>query len=178
MTAMTAMVALLRGVNVGGRSSLAMADLRAAAEACGFGNPRTYIQSGNLVFEAKGKPAAAAKKLAAELATTTSVQPEVVVRTQAEMQAVVAESPYLARGEDPRHLHVVFLAESAAPSLPDLSKYAPEEATVVGREVHFFLPNGVGRSKLAADLGRRKDAVGTMRNWRTVVKLVEMTGES
>ena len=175
---MTAMVALLRGVNVGGRSSLAMADLRAAAEACGFDNPRTYIQSGNLVFEAKGKPAATAKKLAAELAASTAVKPEVVVRTQAELRAVVDKNPYQARGEDPGHLHVAFLADGATPALPDLSKYAPEEATVVGREIHFFLPNGVGRSKLAADLARRKDAVGTMRNWRTVLKLIDMVEDT
>jgi uncharacterized protein (DUF1697 family) len=171
---MTAMVALLRGVNVGGRSSLPMADLRAAAEACGFEHPRTYIQSGNLVFESSLKPGPAAKKLAGELASTTAVQPEVVVRTRTEMRAVVEKSPYLARGEAEAHLHVVFLADGAKPALPDLTKYAPEEATVVGREVHFFLPNGVGRSKLAADLGRRKDAVGTMRNWRTVLKLIDM----
>jgi uncharacterized protein (DUF1697 family) len=175
---MTAMVALLRGVNVGGRSSLPMADLRAAAERCGFDNPRTYIQSGNLVFAATLKPATAAKKLAAELAATTAVQPEVVVRTRAELEAVVAESPYLARGEDPAHLHVAFLTDGAKPSLPDLTKYAPEDATVVGNDIHFFLPNGVGRSKLAADLARRKDAVGTMRNWRTVLRLLDMLGDA
>jgi uncharacterized protein (DUF1697 family) len=60
----------------------------------------------------------------------------------------------------------------------DVPSYAPEEAIAVGKDLHLLLPNGVGRSKLAVDLGRQKGSVGTMRNWRTVTTLLEMADQA
>lgn len=177
---MTVMIGLLRGVNVGGRAKLAMADLRASAEACGYTGVRSYIQSGNVVFSAPSDNCeAAGRRLRRAIGETAGLQPEVVVRTHAELAAVVDESPFLRRGEDPAHLHVVFMGGSAdaAITLADLRAYAPEEAVAVGRQIHLFLLDGVGRSKLAVDLGRQKGPTGTMRNWRTVTKLVALAGE-
>lgn len=171
------MVALLRGVNVGGRSSLAMADLRAAAEACGYDEVSTYIQSGNLLLCAPGaRPAAVAERLRQAIAETSTVAPEVVVRTRDELAAVIGSNPYAARGEDTAHLHVCFLAGEASAPLGsiDLPSYLPEEAVAVGREIHLFLPGGMGRSRLAADLARRKGPGVTTRNWRTVTRLLDL----
>jgi uncharacterized protein (DUF1697 family) len=176
------LVALVRGINVGGKSKLAMTDLRGAAEACGLEDVRTYIQSGNLVAvdPRRRKTSAVASALRGAIAAAGAVDPAVFVRTRKELAAVVAKSPFLARGVDPDHLHVVFVDGKAASALRgfDLAAYAPEEAIAVGSEIHFLLPGGVGRSKLTGDLLRRGAAgEGTMRNWRTVTKLLAMADE-
>ena len=179
---MDALVALVRGINVGGKAKLAMTDLRAAAEACGLEQVRTYIQSGNLVAvdPKRRKPATVAAALRREIASTGAVDPAVYVRTRKELAAVVAKSPFLSRGAEPGHLHVLFVDGKAATALRgfDLAPYAPEEVTAVGSEIHLLLPGGVGRSTLAADLLRREAGKGTMRNWRTVTKLLSMADES
>jgi uncharacterized protein (DUF1697 family) len=181
MASTTALVALLRGVNVGGRAKLPMADLRAIVAGCGYGEVRTYIQSGNVVFTAAGRPkdTVVAQTLADALAAATPLQPEVVVRTGPQLAAVVDANPFVRRGEDPAHLHVTFGAGTAKAKvgIADLAGYAPEEAAAVGREVYLFLPGGLGRSRLAADLARRAGATGTTRNWRTVTRLAAMVAE-
>lgn len=176
---MTVMVALLRGINVGGRSSLAMADLRAVASDLGYEDVATYIQSGNLVLSTRRSPATVAKELAAAIATSSSVTPAVVVRTHGQLAEIVAGNPFLQRGEDPAHVHVLFTDGAAKRLLAevDLASYGPEEAIAVGPDLHLLLPNGVGRSKLAADVGRQKAPVGTQRSWTTVLKLLAMADE-
>lgn len=177
-----ALVALLRGVNVGGRTKLSMADLRAAAESCGLEDVRTYIQSGNLVaVDARRRSAATvAKELRSAIAAAGAIDPAVFIRSRRQLAAVVDRSPFVTRGEDTAHLHVVFLDGKAAGALRgfDVAHYAPEEAIAVGSEVHLLLPGGVGRSKLVSDLNRHGTGDGTMRNWRTVTKLVEMAEEA
>jgi uncharacterized protein (DUF1697 family) len=180
---MTVMVALLRGINVGGKTSLPMAELRAAVEGAGFDDVRTYIQSGNVVFRSSQRSTAAVEKtLTKAIAAVGKVAPDVMVRTRTELQAVVAGSPFLRRGEDEAKLHVVFLGGSAKATVDgsDLDQFLPEEAIAVGREVHLFLPGGVGRSKLAEALTkaqRKAGPSGTMRSWRTVTKLLALADE-
>jgi len=166
---------------VGGKGKLAMADLRAAAEACGYENVRSYIQSGNLVFVAPSATTrAAAERLREVIADTTQVRPDVIVRTRDELASVVEQNPYIRQGADTAHLHVVFASgeEDASLGSIDLAWYAPEEAAAVGRQLHLFLPTGMGRSKLAVDLARRTGPSGTTRNWRTVTKLLEMADDA
>jgi uncharacterized protein (DUF1697 family) len=178
---MDAVVALIRGINVGGRAKLAMADLRKAAESCGLEDVSTYIQSGNLVARdpKRRSTSAVAKALRSAIASSGQVDPAVIVRTRGQLAATVDGSPFLARGEDPAHLHVVFLDGKGGAALRgfDVAKYAPEEAMAVGSDVHLLLPGGVGRSKLAADLARHGTSDGTMRNWRTVTKLLALAEE-
>jgi uncharacterized protein (DUF1697 family) len=176
----TVIVALLRGVNVGGRGKLAMSDLREVAAAAGIDDARTYIQSGNLVGTTSSRSTeAVARSLAEGIAGLGGVAPDVAVRTRAELAKVIERSPFLRRGEDPGLLHVAFMVGKgkAKVELADVDRYAPDEIVAVDRELHLFLPNGLGRSKLAADLLRPKLARGTMRNWRTVTKLLEMADE-
>jgi uncharacterized protein (DUF1697 family) len=176
----TVMLALVRGVNVGGKKKLAMADLRQIAEECGFEEVRTYIQSGNAVFRVKGmRTGTVAERLRAGIADRAGLAVDVVVRTRDELAAVVDDNPYVARGEDPAHLHAVFLIEPASDPLGalDLDAYSPEEASAAGSHVYLFLPNGMGRSKLAVDLGRLEQARGTARNWRTVTTLLDMADD-
>jgi uncharacterized protein (DUF1697 family) len=155
-----------------------MADLRSAAEGCGFTDVRTYVQSGNVVFGASGpaaKVAAALRAAVREVAPT--VDPAVALRTEEQLRAVVDGCPFA----DPASVHVTFLVEGARPRpLPDdLGRFAPEEAVARGREVYLLLPNGIGRSKLAAALTRGgAGADGTTRNWRTVTTLLAMAREA
>ena len=176
----TVMVALLRGINVGGRGKLPMADLRAIATDLGYDDVATYIQSGNLVLTSRESAASVARDLAAAIAAAGDVSPAVMVRTRSQLAKIVRDNPFLARGEDAGHQHVLFTegpAQAAVAGL-DLPSYAPEEAIAVGHELYLFLPNGVGRSKLAVDVGRQKGVVGTMRNWRTVTTVLAMADDA
>ncbi len=170
---MAVLVVLLRGVNVGGRSALSMAKLRGVAEDLGYGDVRTYIQSGNLLLSTTKKPATVARELERAIARECGVDTDAIVRTKAELAKAVDANPYVARGEDEEHLHVVFCAQWATTGIDDLDRYAPEEATANGRELYLFLPSGMGRSKLAADLARRGGR-GTARSWRTVTKVLQL----
>lgn len=172
------MVALLRGVNVGGKARLAMADLRAIATDLGYTEVATYIQSGNLVLATSAKPAAVAHDLAQAIARETSLAPAVLVRTRQQLARTLSANPFLPRGVDPSALHITFTDGAAEPALAglELSTYAPEEIVAIGEELHLFLPNGMGRSPLAGDLAKRKEPVATTRNLRTVTRLLEMAG--
>jgi uncharacterized protein (DUF1697 family) len=171
---MAVMVALLRGINVGGRGKLPMADLRTIVEGLGHADVRTYIQSGNVVFRTRSRSTSSvATALQEAISAGTSVRTTVVVRTAEELLAARDADPFVAAGEDPKSVHLTFFG-SAAPDPGDLSAYAPDTAVVVGSELHLFLPNGLGRSKLAADLDRKLAPGGTTRNWRTVTTLIGM----
>ncbi len=176
----TTYIALLRGINVGGHARLAMADLRDTLEALGHGDVATYLQSGNAVFTSDRTDAdELGAELTERLTADFGVSPTVMIRTAHELVAVAEANPYLEQARaDPTRVHVGFLsAEPADPSAFsfDLEGYAPEELVHDGRTVYLHLPNGIGRSRLAADLAKRaSDVELTMRNWRTVARLVEM----
>ena len=170
---MTVYVALLRGVNVGGRK-LPMADLRKLAEECGFGDVQTYVQSGNVVFDGSGSASSVAKRLRVAIASATALDPEIAVRTGPQLANVVDDCPF----DDTSCVHVTFLVEGAKATRPaiDPDEFAPERFAAKGRQTYLYLPNGIGRSKLAAALSKGKAALdGTTRNWRTVTTLLELT---
>src|SRR5690606_13228400 len=167
-------VALLRGINVGGKRSLPMADLRRIASDAGGTDVATYIQSGNLVLTHPARSSARiATLLERAILDATGMEVPVVVRTRAEWDRVIEDNPYPAAGGTT--LHVVFLAEAPPPQLlddVDLAVFAPEEATLRGRELYLHLPNGMGRAELPRALGRQGPAVaGTARNWNTVLEI-------
>ena len=174
---MTVYVALLRGINVGGRSMLPMAKLRELVTGAGFGAVQTYIQSGNLILTSPDPAGSVATRLEAAIAAAGGPAPRVAVRGREELAAVLAANPYLEKATEPKQLHVAFLVEGADPvplDALDLAAFAPEELTVRGRETYLFLPNGIGRSKLAEALVRPKSTDATVRNWNTVRKLYEL----
>ncbi|MCL2393136.1 MAG: DUF1697 domain-containing protein [Acidimicrobiaceae bacterium] len=173
----TRSVALLRGINVGGRRKVSMTDLAAAFRAAGCHDVVTYIQSGNVVFRSPdGDPASVVPKLESAVAGMAGFEVPVVVRSAAALAGVVAGQPY--RAEDPAHLHVCFLG--AEPSATALGRFAeaavpPEEFRRSGLDVYLRLPGGMGRSKLGLAVDRLAVPV-TVRNWRTVEKLAELAG--
>lgn len=177
-------LALLRGVNVGGGNRVAMADLRRVVADLGHTDVATYIASGNVVFtSAANDPAEVADELAGAIAEHLDVTPDVVVVTRDEMAAVVAANPF-PDVDDPRHLHAIFVARelddddlaavgSAQRGAADAG--GVDEVRVVGRTMYLHTPDGLGRSKLAAQLTRGVGTVsGTARNWRTVVRLLAL----
>ena len=172
-------VALLRGINVGGKNKLPMAALSAMFVEAGCGDVKTLIQSGNVVFSA---PPALASTIAAQvtqaIADGFGLAIPLVIRTAEDLAAVSRDNPFLQAGEDPEKLHVGFLADTpaeAAIASLDPARSAPDRFLVRGREVYLHLPNGVARSKLTnAYFDGRLQTVTTIRNWRTVLALVEM----
>jgi uncharacterized protein (DUF1697 family) len=178
---LTAMICLLRGVNVGGHNQIKMDSLRALCESLKLCNAQTYIQSGNVVFQTKEEESDAAKlaaRIESEIEKKHGFRPDVVLRTTSEMKGVIARNPFSKRkGIEPNKLAVMFLAREPEPAVQDaVRKIKPdvEELHLLGRELFIYFPDGMGRSKLVPLLARALQNAGTARNWNTVVKLLEM----
>jgi uncharacterized protein (DUF1697 family) len=170
--------ALLRGINIGPHKRIAMPALRAIVEPLGHSDVETYLQSGNVVFTpAPAAPDDLAAQLEQAIADATGLEVPVVVRTGDELAAVVEANPYPV--DDPTKVVVVFLGEAIEPGalgLGDLGAYLPDELTARGRELYVSVPNGQARSKLMEALTKRRlPTTVTVRNWRTVATLAELT---
>jgi uncharacterized protein (DUF1697 family) len=173
-------VAMLRGINVGRGKVVKMERLRASLGSLGFGNVRTYVQSGNVVFDSKQKSGAElSKKIEAKIQRDFGFAVPVILKTSKEIEQVVRDNPLVKEKEiDHSKLHVTFL--SAAP-LPAAAKTLEPLATsreqfrVLNREVYLYCPDGYGISKLSnTTIEKKLSLVATTRNWRTVNALLEM----
>jgi uncharacterized protein (DUF1697 family) len=177
-------VALLRGINVGGRNRVAMADLRLLTETLGHTEVATYIQSGNVLFTSPDTDCGAiADVLEQAIARSPTVRPAVVVLSRADLARVIADNPFPDE-TNPRCLHAIFrrrdLAPEAVAAVEEAQRRARakgsrDEAVPVGRALFLHTPDGLGRSELAAQLARSAvQADGTARNWSTVTRLMAM----
>lgn len=177
---MNTFVALLRGINVGGKNKIPMSELKSLFGSLGLEDVVTYIQSGNVVFRSPtGDEQALAARLGQRIDEVFGVDVTVLVRTAAELEAIAKHNPFLKGGADPSKLHVVLLdrppAASAIAEL-DPGRSPPDEFSVHGREIYLRLPNGAGRSKLTIDYFERRLGVdATARNWNTLTKLLALT---
>ena len=168
---MTAFVALLRGVNVGGRQ-LKMADLKAMADKLGYERARTYIASGNLLFVSEAAEATVKDRLQAALKSHFGKSVDVMVRTAAEMKAVSEANPFA--GEPGNRVVAIFYDERQTDEAIDSARNVDDERLALGkREIYVHFPSGQGRSKLK--LGGK--ALSTARNMNTVAKLAELARE-
>ena len=173
-------VALLRGINVGGRNILPMPELRALAEGAGCRAVRSYIQSGNLVFRAgAGLAPRLPELISGRITERFGFASPVILRSAAEMAAVAGANPFVAAGAEAKTLHVMFLTDEPDPDAVaglESGRSPPDAFVVRGREVYVCCPNGVARTKLTnAYFDRALATQSTARNWRTVLKLVEMS---
>lgn len=166
---------LLRGVNVGTKNALPMADLRAILARIGCVDVATYVQSGNAVLTTSLSKARLLAAVEAELATYMGRPIATTARTPAELKAILAGNPFAGVVQEPKHLCVTFLSgpPEAAGLAPLLARdWSPERFHVSGSEIYAWFPAGQGRSELAAAIGRLKlEGTATTRNWNTVVKL-------
>ena len=170
-------VALLRGINVGGKNKLPMKDLATLFEEAGCEDVRTYIQSGNVIFRAGAAPADAIPSLiSASIEERFGYRVPVVTRTAEDLRAIVKANPFA--GAEANKLLVLFLAEPPAPEhveALDPNRSPGDEFAVVGREVFLHCPNGFARSKLTNSyFDSALSTTSTGRNWRTVGKLLEL----
>ena len=173
------MVALLRGINVGGNKKVPMAQLRALAEKLGWRDVATYINSGNLVFTAAGAPQALAQKLEAALGKEFGFDVAVIVRTGADWKRYAAGGAFAdAEQQRPKALHLALSASVPPGSVSkDLQAFcrAGERVAVRGDALWIDFAGGVGTSKLTpAVLDRCVGSPVTARNWRTVQELAAM----
>ncbi|MBI5548560.1 MAG: DUF1697 domain-containing protein [Deltaproteobacteria bacterium] len=175
-------IALLRGINVSGHKQIRMAELKKSAEALGFGEVRTYLQSGNLLFSAlRGDPLRHAKALSARIASDFEHEVAVLVLSAAKLDQIAGAHPlWPEQGGDAKLFHATFLFEPVSESVfKALSLPAgPGEAAVLSDQTIFLhCPHGYGRTKLNNSYFERALKVpATTRNWRTVLALNELAG--
>lgn len=182
----TIYVALLRGINVGGKNKIKMAELRTALEDIGLGRVKTYIQSGNVLFESPDDEASVRQKIEQEIASVFGITLTVVMRTAEEIEHIVAHCPFSAEliaeaaascvGES---LYVALLPES--PPSSGIEKLAAanngnDAYHIAGRDVYLLFRHSVRDAKLSTNL-QKLGVTATVRNWNTMNKLVEMAKE-
>jgi uncharacterized protein (DUF1697 family) len=182
-------VALLRGINLGGKNRVAMADLRALVAGLGHADVSTYIQSGNVLFgaPADGDHAEMARAMTEAITAKLGVTAPVVVVSRAELAAILAANPF--PGEpDPKRVHAVVLSGPPSAELTARLDAAVAQAaakgdrstvTPIGRTLYLHTPDGYGRSDLSAAVLRlvsspQAGLTGTARNWATMTKLLDL----
>jgi len=167
-------VALLRGVNVGGGNRVEMATLRALGESLGWQKVRSYIASGNLLFEARSDPETLAGALQSAMARDMNVDVPVLVLAASIMRATLADCPFGEAAGNQAHVFFLF-GEPRLDAELQAALIAPGEALVLqGRVIWLHAPDGVGRSKLVAKIGKVLGCDFTARNLNTLRKLTEM----
>ncbi len=174
---MQTLIALLRGINVGGHGKLPMQALVTLLEGLGARQVRTYIQSGNVVLQSPDPASVLEQALARTIAAQHGFTPGVLVLERAELARAIAENPFPAAEADPTTLHLGLLA--AAPTAPDLDRLTTlrrggERFQLKGRCFYLHAPEGIGRSKLAAAAERLLGEAMTVRNWKTVCKVMAL----
>ena len=179
---MPVLISMLRGINVGGHNKIKMDALRALYKSLKLESPRTYVQSGNIIFRTKEKNSAVlAKKIQSTIERKFGFRPEVILRTTDEMRAAIAASPFAGRNLEPGKTVITFLASNASPEAANgllALKGFPEELHLLGRELHIYFPDGMGKSKLPWPKIEKLLAVSaTVRNWNSVTKMMAIAEE-
>lgn len=174
---MTVYIALLRGINVGGHNKLPMQALRDILASLECENVRTYIQSGNAVFRSTANPDTLAADIQSAIEQQCGFAPPVLILTAERLTAIAAANPFPEAEGTPTHLHVLFFRE--APENPDLETLrqikADTEAFDLGADAFYLhAPEGIARSRLAVRAEKALGVDATGRNWRTVLKVLDL----
>ncbi|MCU0459460.1 MAG: DUF1697 domain-containing protein [Bacteroidales bacterium] len=181
---MTTRIALLRSVNVLGKNMIKMPELALAFEKAGFRNVRTYIQSGNILFETDEESAdLLSAKIRELISKKFGLTIQAVVLAPQELADIIAQNPFVKKaGIDLSKQHVTFLDRDTDPEKAEklLSyHYPPDEIIIGSRAVYVHCPDGYGRTKYHNNFIEKKlEANGTSRNWNTCLKLLEMCSET
>ncbi|PLS05649.1 DUF1697 domain-containing protein [Neobacillus cucumis] len=171
-------IALLRGINVGGHHKMKMADLKSLLESMGLQKVKTYIQSGNVLFKSEEEAEQLSMNIEEELNHTFGFPVPVVLRTAEELQQVINDCPYLTDSlNEGESVQVAFLGgEPSKEGIDHMYSYNNEleECKIKGKEVYFFFRKSIRDSKLALQLPKLS-VPATVRNWKTVIKLADMS---
>lgn len=168
-------IALLRGINVGGRNILPMKELRALLEGLGLESVRTYIQSGNVVFQTEEPDLSRLSgRITSAIQKSHGFEPRVLLLGIEELDRAIQGNPFPEAEAQPKTLHVSFL--ESVPDAPDLEaiervRSDTERFVLADKVFYFHAPDGIGRSKLAANVERYLGVPATGRNWRSVQKV-------
>jgi uncharacterized protein (DUF1697 family) len=174
-------IALLRGINVSGHRMIKMDELKKILGELNYTNIRTYIQSGNIIFESENKePASLEKQIEEKILNHFDFQVPVAIRTRSELDNIYNNNPFLGKRSEPTDkLHVTFFPEQ--PDKEQLNKiegllFLPDEFIASGREVYLLCPNGYGQTKLTNQFFENKlKLTATTRNWKTIETLLQMS---
>lgn len=179
---MATWILLLRGINVGGKNRLPMKELVQELEALKLENIKTYIQSGNATFEASRQLLEGLGDcISTAIESSRGFKPRCLILSAEMLEEAIANNPLPEAEAEPKSLHLYFLAST--PPAPDLAAIeqakAPSEAfQLIGKVFYLHAPDGIGRSKLAANVEKKLGIAATARNWRTVQKLWEMVANA
>jgi uncharacterized protein (DUF1697 family) len=175
---MNTFVAFLRGINVGGKNILPMKELTVVLEGLGLEKVQTYIQSGNVVFQCKtNNTQELAHDIGTEICNSHGLTPQVFVLSVQELHNAIVSNPFPEGESDPKSLHLFFLESS--PVNPDLKRLeslisGSERFKLIDTLFYLHAPNGIGRSKLAANVEKALGVAFTARNWRSVKTILSM----
>ncbi|MEK5389523.1 DUF1697 domain-containing protein [Margalitia sp. FSL K6-0131] len=177
---MTIYIALFRGINVGGHNIIKMAELRNLFQTIQLKNVKTYIQSGNVVFESEEEEKTLRNRLEQEVAKTFGFPVSIILRTSIQIEKIIQQCPFpvdhLLEGES---VHVPFLEEEPTQEAVDRLRQFEnddEQFLLIGKEMYLFFRKSIRDSKLAVQV-QRVGVQATVRNWRTTVKLDSMAKE-
>lgn len=171
-------IALFRGINVGGKSTIQMSTLRAIFSELGCKNVYTYIQSGNVIFDSSGIDSdALIDQIQRKIKGEFGINPFILILNVQELEKAILNNPFPHTSDTPQSLHLGFLA--SIPPTPDLTRLEKlrsetEQFRLIGKIFYLLAPDGVGRSKLAAGAEQALGVSMTDRNWRTVCKILEI----
>jgi len=175
-------ISILRGINVSGQKLIKMNALKEMYQGLDFRNVRTYIQSGNGVFESNAQEIRILEKtISAAILKTFGFEVPVIVLGKEELRNISDYNTFISeRGEDIARLYVTFLSAEPEHSLTDSimhEEYLPDEFYYSGKSIYLFCPNGYGNTKLSNTFFEKRLKVrATTRNWKTVLELVKMSG--
>lgn len=179
---MNTWIALLRGINVGGKNILPMAELRSDLESLNLGNVRTYIQSGNVVFDSTARsPSSLAGKIVRRIHQQHGFRPRLLLLKREDLMNAIESNPFPDAAADPKTLHFFFLTDAAADpdtGALDDARAPTERYELTDRVFYLHAPEGIARSRLAANVEKLLGVVATARNYRTVEKIASMVAGS
>ncbi len=175
-------IAILRGINVSGKNKIKMAALREVLQQLNIENVRTYIQSGNIIFQKEATDHGDLEEMIHHtIFESFGLTVPVIIRTEKEWQETIAQNPFLEKGYDTGKQYFLFLKQSPEEEYVEKLKvqdFGEDEWVVIGRALYFYCPGSYGKTKFSNNFFERKLKVGaTTRNWKTVYKLMEMAAE-
>ena len=172
-------IAILRGINVGGKRKILMADLKSMCEKLELKNVKTYIQSGNLIFNSDRQNSDLENDLEKAILENFGFEVPVIVRTEKELESAINNNPFFDKDSDIKQLHLTFLKEKPCQENVDkiiTYNYEPDEFKIKDKDTFIFCSGKYHQSKLTNNFFEKQLMVGaTTRNWKTVMKLLELS---